>query len=181
MRVMLLGCDHGEPNKAVPLRCLFTMVDVGIVWWELFGRQNMLLRGLLLPMLELCMLKLSATVSDRGLPLSQLGYTLCGSEENRVKCQRKKGYFTRRLPPELPSGYIRDFVMNHAMRSLYPCNSAVWRCDVEGEGVGEGREILLLFKCAVSGSVYDLGAVSRRHSGSGEPTAWQRHSSSTLL
>ena len=36
-----------------------------------------------------------------------------------------------------------------------------------GEGGGEGREILLLFKCPLSGSVYDLGAVSRRHSGSG--------------
>ena len=115
-------------------------------------------------------------LSDRGLPVSQLGHTLWGNEESRVNCLRRKGYFTRHLPSELTCGYIRDFVMNHALSSLYPCNSAVWRCGVEGEGEREGREVLLLFRCPASGSVYDLGAVSRRHSGSGEPTAWQRHS-----
>ena len=51
-------------------------------------------------------------------------------------------------------------------------------CRVEeggGSGMGQERNIVLLFSCPVSGSVYDLGTVSRRHSGSGEPTAWQSH------
>ena len=115
---------------------------------------------------------------DRGLPLSQLGLRLWGNEESKVKCLRKKGYFTRGLPQESTSGYITDFVMNHAARSLYPCNSVVWRCDVEGERCGVGERILLLFRCPVGGGVYDLGAVRRRHSGSGEPTAWHYHHSS---
>ena len=120
----------------------------------------------------------NSKLSDRDTPLSPLSCTIWGGEESRDKYLPEKGYFTRQLPPELSSGYIRDLVMNHAMRSLYPCNSVVRRCSVGGEGGGEGREILLLFKCPLSGSVYDLGAVSRRHSGSGEPTAWQIH---TLL
>ena len=120
---------------------------------------------------------------SRGLPLSQLGFTLRGNEEHRIKCLWKKGYFSRSLPKELSSGYISDFVMNHTMRTLYPGVSVVWRWRVEGErgGVGGRRDILMLFRCPVGGSVYDLGAVSRRHTGSGEPTAWKEHSSNSAL
>ena len=116
--------------------------------------------------------KSDSKLIDRGLPLSQLGFTLWGSEGTKVKCLRKRGYFTRSLPLELSSGYIGDFVMNSTMRSLYPSIRIVWQCGVGKEGGGKGRGILVLFRCPVSGSVYDLGAVSRRHLGSGEPTAW---------
>ena len=110
---------------------------------------------------------------DRGLPLSQLGFSLWGNEERKVKCLRKSGYYFRSLPSELVDGSIRAFVMNHSMSSLYPCVSIVWRCRVEESS--KGRSILMLFRWPVNGSVYDLGAVSRRHLGSGEPTAWHRH------
>lgn len=120
-------------------------------------------------------------LTSRGLPLSQLGFTLWGSEEQRIKCLRKKGYFSRSLPEELSYGYIRDFVMNHTVRSLYPSVSVVWRVEGDEGGVGGRRDILMLFRCPLGGSVYDLGAVRRRHAGSGEPTAWQQHSSSSAL
>ena len=238
-------------------------------------------------------------LSERGLPLSQLGLRLWGSEERRGKCLRKRGHFTKMLSKESTSGYISEFIMNRTASSLHLSTSVVWRCRVEGEGsgvvegegcrvegggsgvvegypgegcrvegegsgvvegegegegsgvvegegegegsgvvegegegsgvvegypgegcrvegegsgvvegegegegsgvvegegegsgvvegegcrvegggsgVGQERNIVLLFSCPVSGSVYDLGAVSRRHSGSGEPTAWQSH------
>ena len=116
----------------------------------------------------------SRKLIDHGYPLSQLGSTLWGNEENKVKCLRKRGYFTRSLPPELSCGYINDFVMNPAMKSLCPSVKVVWRYDMEVEG---RKGILVLFQCPVNGCVYDLGAVSRRHFGSGEPTAWHYHTS----
>ena len=154
-------------------------------------------------------------LSEKGLPLSQLGLHLWGNEERRVKCLRKRGHFTKMISKESTSGYISEFIMNRTASSLHLSTSVVWRCRVEGGGsgvvegdgcrvegegsgvmegdgcrvegegsgveegggsrVGQERNILLLFSCPVSGSVYDLGAVSRRHLGSGEPTAWQSH------
>ena len=121
--------------------------------------------------------KSGSKLIDRGLPLSQLGFSLWGNEERKVKCLRKSGYYFRSLPSELVDGSIRAFVMNHTMSSLHPCVSIVWRCRVEESS--KGRNILILFMCPVSGSVYDLGAVSRRHLGSGEPAAWHHHNTST--
>ena len=101
--------------------------------------------------------KTGSNLIDRGLPLSQLGFSLWG---RKVKCLCKSGYYFRSLSSELVDGSIRAFVMNHTMSSLHPCVSIVWRCRVEESS--KGRSILMLFKCPVSGSV---GAVSRRHLG----------------
>ena len=112
-------------------------------------------------------------LNKRGLPLSQLGSSLWRHGEGKVKCLRKSGYSIRSLPSGLPDGYIRALVLNNTMTTLNPCISVVWKYGTEESRVG--KDLLLLFKCPVSGSVYDLGAVSRRHLGSGEPTAWNYH------
>ena len=114
-------------------------------------------------------------LSERGVALSQIGLRLSGSEESSMRYLRRRGLFTRKLPRESTAGYISEFLVNSAAMSLLPCVSTAWRYDMDSGYGLRRRDILLLFRCPLSGVVYDLGGVSRRHAGSGEPISWNKH------
>ena len=111
----------------------------------------------------------NSQLNDRDVSLPQLGHRLLDKEQN-FHSVKKRGIFTARLPTKSSVGILCEFSLNPVAAALLPHVNVAWQCNIWR------RDVLILFRCPLSGEVCDVGGVEGRRVESGEPISWRRRS-----